>query len=92
MAAQGRCPCRPPVRQSDDHRSRGRRRRDTAPPLTLRIGTVNTTAAPVTLSWKVTDSAALKEVRLTAPLVKTYGPTVTSTAHTAKPGSQPLGR
>ncbi len=56
----------------------------TKPNLTLRTGTVNTTAIPVTLAWKATDSEALKEVRLTAPLAKTYGPTTTSAAHTAK--------
>ncbi|MFC5799675.1 peptidoglycan recognition protein [Streptomyces formicae] len=58
----------------------------TKPSLALRTGTVNTTAVPLTLSWKASDSAALKEVRLTAPVAKTYGPTVTSAAHTAKSG------
>ncbi|MDQ0931198.1 hypothetical protein [Streptomyces turgidiscabies] len=50
----------------------------TAPNLSLSTGTVNATAVPVTLRWKATDSAALKEVRLTAPVVRTYGPTVTT--------------
>lgn len=59
----------------------------TAPNLALRTGTVNTTAVPVTLQWKATDSAALKEVRLTAPVAKTYGPTVTSAALTSKSGA-----
>ncbi|MEV7866917.1 N-acetylmuramoyl-L-alanine amidase [Streptomyces sp. NPDC088124] len=58
----------------------------TKPALALRTGTVSTTAVPVTLSWKATDTAALKEVRLTAPVAKVYGPTTTSAAHTAKPG------
>ncbi|MEU2431073.1 N-acetylmuramoyl-L-alanine amidase [Streptomyces sp. NPDC007861] len=58
----------------------------TKPSLALRTGTVNTTAVPLTLSWKASDSAALKEVRLTAPVARTYGPTVTSAAHTAKSG------
>ncbi|MEU3073962.1 peptidoglycan recognition protein family protein [Streptomyces laurentii] len=58
----------------------------TKPALALRTGTVNTTAVPVTLSWKAADNKALKEVRLTAPAAKTYGPTVTSAAHTAKSG------
>ncbi|WP_327369113.1 peptidoglycan recognition protein family protein [Streptomyces sp. NBC_01217] len=58
----------------------------TKPNLALRTGTVNTTAVPVTLKWKATDAASLKEVRLTAPLAKTYGPTTTSASHTAKSG------
>ncbi|WP_343243088.1 N-acetylmuramoyl-L-alanine amidase [Streptomyces sp. SID12501] len=49
----------------------------TVPNLALRAGTVETAAVPVTLKWKATDSAALKEVRLTAPVARTYGPTVT---------------
>ncbi|PNG22758.1 N-acetylmuramoyl-L-alanine amidase [Streptomyces cahuitamycinicus] len=56
----------------------------TKPSLALRTGTVNTTAVPLTLKWKATDSAALKHVRLTAPSAKTYGPTTSSAAHTAK--------
>lgn len=58
----------------------------TKPTLSLRAGTVNTAAVPVTLSWKATDNAALKEVRLTAPVAKTYTTTTTSAAHTAKSG------
>lgn len=57
------------------------------PALALKTRTVNTTAVPVTLSWKVTDTAALKEVRLTAPVAKTYGPTTYSAGHTAKSGA-----
>ncbi|MEH0422983.1 N-acetylmuramoyl-L-alanine amidase [Streptomyces sp. B21-083] len=59
----------------------------TAPNLSLTTGTVNTTAVPVTLKWKATDSAALKEVRLTAPVAKTYGPTVTGANLTSKSGA-----
>ncbi|MFE7424535.1 N-acetylmuramoyl-L-alanine amidase [Streptomyces sp. NPDC057545] len=59
----------------------------TKPNLALRTGTVNTTAVPLTLKWKATDTAALKEVRLTAPVAKTYGPTTTSASHTAKSGA-----
>ncbi|MGW4824202.1 peptidoglycan recognition protein family protein [Streptomyces sp. NPDC004227] len=55
----------------------------TKPALALRAGTVNTTAVPVTLSWKAADNAALKEVRLTAPATATYGPTTTSASLTA---------
>ncbi|MFF4674154.1 N-acetylmuramoyl-L-alanine amidase [Streptomyces sp. NPDC001279] len=59
----------------------------TKPNLALRTGTVNTPAVPLTLKWKATDTAALKEVRLTAPVAKTYGPTTTSASHTAKSGA-----
>ncbi|MDT9682328.1 peptidoglycan recognition protein [Streptomyces sp. TRM76323] len=59
----------------------------TKPALALRTGTVNTAAVPLTLSWKATDSTSLKEVRLTSPVAKTYGPTVYSAAHTAKSGA-----
>jgi hypothetical protein len=58
----------------------------TKPNLALRTGTVNTGAVPVTLRWKATDAAALKEVRLTAPVARTYGPTTTSASHTAASG------
>lgn len=57
------------------------------PSLALRTGTVNTTAVPVTLSWKAADRSAVKEVRLTAPVAKTYGPALTSAAHTARSGA-----
>ncbi|CAL9587365.1 hypothetical protein SUDANB15_05133 [Streptomyces sp. enrichment culture] len=59
----------------------------TKPNLALRTGTVNTAAVPLTLKWKATDGVALKEVRLTAPTARTYGPTVTSANHTARSGS-----
>ncbi|MFJ2211482.1 N-acetylmuramoyl-L-alanine amidase [Streptomyces sp. NPDC101062] len=59
----------------------------TKPNLSLRTGVVNTTAVPLTLGWKATDKAALKDVLLTAPVAKTYGPTTTSAAHTAKSGA-----
>ncbi|MFB7780085.1 N-acetylmuramoyl-L-alanine amidase [Streptomyces bauhiniae] len=56
----------------------------TKPNLSLRTGTVDTAAVPLTLGWKAADNVSLKETRLTAPLAKTYGPTVTSAALTAK--------
>ncbi|GLF94592.1 peptidoglycan recognition protein family protein [Streptomyces yaizuensis] len=59
----------------------------TAPSLTLRKATVNATAVPLTLGWKAADTAALKEVRLTAPVKAVYGPTATSASHTAKPAA-----
>ncbi|MFP8944535.1 peptidoglycan recognition protein [Streptomyces fenghuangensis] len=58
----------------------------TKPNLALRTGTVDTGAVPVTLKWKATDTAALKEVRLTKPVARTYGPTTTSASHTAASG------
>ncbi|MET8857500.1 N-acetylmuramoyl-L-alanine amidase [Streptomyces sp. NPDC004579] len=58
----------------------------TRPNLALRTGTVSTTAVPVTLKWKATDAKGLKEVRLTAPVARTYGPTVTSASLTTKSG------
>ncbi|WP_405731330.1 N-acetylmuramoyl-L-alanine amidase [Streptomyces sp. NBC_00028] len=59
----------------------------TRPAPALRTGTVSATAVPLTLKWKATDSAALKEVRLTAPATATYGPTTTSTLQNARPGT-----
>ncbi|GHF03386.1 N-acetylmuramoyl-L-alanine amidase [Streptomyces griseoluteus] len=59
----------------------------TKPNLSLRTGTVSTTAVPLTLGWKAADNVLLKETRLTAPLARTYGPTVTSAAQTAKSGA-----
>lgn len=58
----------------------------TKPSLALSAGTVNTTAVPLTLKWKAADGIALKEVRLTAPVAKTFTATTTSAAQTAKPG------
>ncbi|MEU1125092.1 N-acetylmuramoyl-L-alanine amidase [Streptomyces sp. NPDC005899] len=57
----------------------------TKPNLSLRTGTVSTSAVPLTLKWKATDAVQLRDVRLTAPVAKTYGPTTTSASHTAKP-------
>ncbi|MFI7299031.1 N-acetylmuramoyl-L-alanine amidase [Streptomyces sp. NPDC050121] len=59
----------------------------TAPTLSLRTGTVSTTAVPVTLGWKAADDKALRSVQLLAPTTATFGPTVTSSARTAKPGT-----
>ncbi|MDQ0908113.1 uncharacterized protein with LGFP repeats [Streptomyces canus] len=59
----------------------------TTPKITLRTGTVNTTAAPVTLGWKAADSQALKQVSLLSPTTATFGPTTTSSSRTAKPGT-----
>lgn len=56
----------------------------TKPNLSLRTGTVSTTAVPLTLKWKASDAVQLRDVRLTAPVAKTYGPTTTSASHTAK--------
>ncbi len=59
----------------------------TMPNLALRTGTVDTAAVPLTLRWKATDNAALKEVRLTAPVTRTYGPTTYGASHTARSGA-----
>ncbi|MFE6624921.1 peptidoglycan recognition protein [Streptomyces sp. NPDC057740] len=59
----------------------------TAPKLSLRTGTVNTTAVPVTLGWKATDNAALSSVKLLSPTAATFGPTTTSSSRTAKSGT-----
>ncbi|MGW2957300.1 N-acetylmuramoyl-L-alanine amidase [Streptomyces sp. NPDC001220] len=56
----------------------------TAPKLSLRTGTVSTTAVPVTLGWKATDNAALKSVSLLTPTTAAFGPTTTSSSRTAK--------
>ncbi|WP_433919371.1 peptidoglycan recognition protein [Streptomyces canus] len=59
----------------------------TTPKITLRTGTVTTTAAPVTLGWKAADSQALKQVSLLSPTTATFGPTTTSSSRSAKPGT-----
>ncbi|MEU9174759.1 peptidoglycan recognition protein [Streptomyces sp. NPDC048420] len=59
----------------------------TTPKITLRTGTVSTTAVPVTLGWKAADNAALKQVGLLSPTTATFGPTTTSSSRTAKPGT-----
>jgi uncharacterized protein with LGFP repeats len=58
-----------------------------APTISLRTGTVNTTAVPVTLAWKATDNAALRSVSLRSPTTATFGPTTTSSSGTANSGS-----
>ncbi|MET9019207.1 peptidoglycan recognition protein [Actinopolymorpha sp. NPDC004070] len=58
----------------------------TKPALSLRTGTVNTTAVPVKLAWKATDNTVLKNVQLTAPSTATFAPTATSWNFTAKSG------
>ncbi|MEU1177449.1 N-acetylmuramoyl-L-alanine amidase [Streptomyces sp. NPDC005820] len=59
----------------------------TAPKLSLRTGTASATAVPVTLGWKATDDKALRSVQLLAPTTATFGPTVTGSSRTAKPGT-----
>ncbi|MDX6346674.1 MAG: hypothetical protein QOF84_1464, partial [Streptomyces sp.] len=59
----------------------------TTPGLSLRTGTVSTSAVPVKLSWAASDNAALKQVQLLAPTTATYGPTITSANHTVKSGA-----
>ncbi|MEV6058020.1 peptidoglycan recognition protein [Streptomyces sp. NPDC052107] len=59
----------------------------TTPNLSLRTGTVNTSAVPVTLGWKATDNAALQSVKLLSPTTATFGPTTTSSSRTAVSGT-----
>ncbi|MBL1120663.1 peptidoglycan recognition protein [Streptomyces sp. 110] len=59
----------------------------TTPTLSLRTGTVNTSAVPVTLGWKATDDKALREVKLLSPTTATFGPTTTSSSRTATSGT-----
>ncbi|MFF3202821.1 peptidoglycan recognition protein [Streptomyces sp. NPDC002962] len=59
----------------------------TAPKLSLRTGAVSTTAVPVTLGWKATDDKALRSVQLLSPTAATFGPTVTASSRTARPGA-----
>ncbi|MFC1410868.1 N-acetylmuramoyl-L-alanine amidase [Streptacidiphilus sp. N1-12] len=62
----------------------------TAPSLALRTGAVSTTAVPVTLSWKATDTGALASVQATAPSAATFGPTTTGWNTNATPGRADL--
>ncbi|WP_390899055.1 N-acetylmuramoyl-L-alanine amidase [Streptomyces cynarae] len=59
----------------------------TTPTLSLRTGTVNTGAVPVTLGWKATDNAALSSVKLLSPATATFGPTTTGSSRTAASGT-----
>ncbi|WP_323379509.1 N-acetylmuramoyl-L-alanine amidase, partial [Streptomyces durbertensis] len=59
----------------------------TRPTLGLRTGIVEANAVPVRLSWAATDNTALKNVRLLAPVAKTYAATTTGANHTAVPGT-----
>ncbi|MFJ4467741.1 peptidoglycan recognition protein [Streptomyces sp. NPDC089424] len=59
----------------------------TTPKISLRTGTVNTTAVPVTLGWKAADDKALSSVKLLSPTTATFGPTTTASSRTAKSGT-----
>ncbi|MFF1688462.1 MULTISPECIES: peptidoglycan recognition protein [unclassified Streptomyces] len=59
----------------------------TTPKISLRTGTVNTTAVPVTLGWKAADDKALREVKLLSPTTATFGPTTTTSNRTAASGT-----
>ncbi|WP_424858441.1 peptidoglycan recognition protein family protein [Streptomyces sp. SAI-170] len=58
-----------------------------APTLTLRTGTVNTTAVPVTLSWKATDDQALRYVKLLSPATATFSSAAYLSNRTAPSGT-----
>lgn len=62
----------------------------TTPGVQVRTGTVNSTSVPVTVTWKTADNAALAKVMATSPSSATFGPTVTSWATSAKPGTSDL--
>ncbi|MFE1446585.1 peptidoglycan recognition protein family protein [Streptomyces olivaceoviridis] len=59
----------------------------TTPRISLRSGTVNTSAVPVTLGWKATDDKALQSVKLLSPTTATFSPTTTSSSRTATSGT-----
>ena len=59
----------------------------TAPWLSLRSGTVSTTAVPVTLNWKAADDVKLASVALTAPTAVSFSTTATTWATSAKPST-----
>ncbi|WP_171991029.1 N-acetylmuramoyl-L-alanine amidase [Streptomyces sp. JHA26] len=58
----------------------------TTPRLSLRTGTVNTAAVPVTLGWKAADDKALRGVKLLTPAAASFGPTTTASNRTAASG------
>ncbi|GAA3931165.1 hypothetical protein GCM10023085_10680 [Actinomadura viridis] len=55
--------------------------------LYLRRTTVNLTAVPVTLSWKVADNTLLTGLKATSPAAKTFTTATTSWAATSTPGT-----
>ncbi|MFC4055939.1 peptidoglycan recognition protein [Actinomadura syzygii] len=55
--------------------------------LALRKSTVNSTAIPVTFGWKATDNTLLAALKATSPAAKTFTPTTTTWAASAKPGA-----
>ncbi|WP_433720625.1 N-acetylmuramoyl-L-alanine amidase [Actinoplanes sp. CA-051413] len=57
------------------------------PDVVLRTGTVNPTAAPVTLKWQVADAVGLSAVQLTAPGRTTFATSARSWNTTARPGT-----
>lgn len=59
----------------------------TAPGLSLRTGTVNTSAVPVRLAWRATDNAALRNVQLTTPTALTFVPATLSWPLAARSGT-----
>jgi hypothetical protein len=57
------------------------------PDVVLRTGTVNPTAAPVTLKWQAADAVGLSAVQLTAPGRTTFATSARSWNTTARPGA-----
>ncbi|MFJ5774984.1 peptidoglycan recognition protein [Streptomyces sp. NPDC093094] len=58
-----------------------------APKLSLRTGTVDTTAVPVTLGWKAADDKALRQVQLLTPATATFSAAATLSNRTAGSGA-----
>jgi hypothetical protein len=61
----------------------------TNPSLSLRSGTVSTSAIPVALGWKATDDKALRYVKLLSPATAPFGPTTRRTSTSTAPRSPP---
>ncbi|WP_437075206.1 peptidoglycan recognition protein family protein [Streptomyces sp. enrichment culture] len=59
----------------------------TTPKLSLRTGTVNTAAVPVTLNWKATDDKALRQVQLTSPQTAVFSAAATLSSRTVASGT-----
>jgi hypothetical protein len=60
----------------------------TKPELSLRGGTVSTTSAPVTLSFKAGDNVGLTALAATAPTKKSFATSAKSWSTTVKPGKK----
>ncbi|WP_339156021.1 peptidoglycan recognition protein [Actinomadura luteofluorescens] len=55
--------------------------------LSLRKGTVNSGAWPVSLTWKASDNGVLSSLKATSPAAKTFSTTTTQWSAVSKPGT-----